>query len=125
MFTRRNWLLRCSILINIAVLLYICSHLMIGNNISGYVIQESTAAALRSNTGASNGVNIVMLQQTGDNTHDRQQQHQQPQELPQDAEPEPVVDNDSNQVIHLNSTHFNFILKITIHKLTGKKIPRD
>lgn len=79
---------------------------MIGNNISGYVIQESTAAALRSNTGASNGVNIVMLQQTGDNTHDRQQQqHQQPQELPQDAEPEPVVDNDSNQVIHLNSAH--------------------
>lgn len=31
MFTRRNWLLRCSILINIAVILYICSHVMIGN----------------------------------------------------------------------------------------------
>lgn len=28
--TRRNWLLRCSILANIAVLLYICSHVMIG-----------------------------------------------------------------------------------------------
>ncbi|XP_054082983.1 beta-1,4-glucuronyltransferase 1 [Zeugodacus cucurbitae] len=31
MFTRRNWLLRCSILINILVILYICSHVMIGN----------------------------------------------------------------------------------------------
>ncbi|XP_052837277.1 beta-1,4-glucuronyltransferase 1 isoform X2 [Drosophila gunungcola] len=30
MFTRRNWLLRCSILINVAVILYIGSQLMIG-----------------------------------------------------------------------------------------------
>lgn len=28
----RNWLLKCSILVNIAVLLYICSHVMVGNN---------------------------------------------------------------------------------------------
>ncbi|XP_036321571.1 beta-1,4-glucuronyltransferase 1 [Rhagoletis pomonella] len=35
MFTRRNWLLRCSILINIVVILYICSHVMIGNG-SGF-----------------------------------------------------------------------------------------
>ncbi|XP_059221203.1 beta-1,4-glucuronyltransferase 1 [Stomoxys calcitrans] len=45
MFTRRNWLLRCSILINIAVILYICSHVMIGNRYtltsgSQFVIQE-------------------------------------------------------------------------------------
>lgn len=44
MITRRNWLLRCSILINIAVLLYICSHVMIGNgNIAlgpTYIVQE-------------------------------------------------------------------------------------
>lgn len=32
MITRRNWLLKCSILANIAVLLYICSHVMVGNN---------------------------------------------------------------------------------------------
>lgn len=109
MLTRRNWLLRCSILINIAVLLYICSHLMIGNsNISlgpAFVIQEDyavksqqqTSALMRSNVGASNLANSM---QTGDNAHDRQQQHQQqPQESPQDAEPEPVVDNDSNQVM--------------------------
>lgn len=48
MITRRNWLLRCSILINIAVLLYICSHVMIGSgNISlgpSYVIQEDYSA---------------------------------------------------------------------------------
>lgn len=32
MVARRNWLLRFSILINIAVLLYICSHMMIGES---------------------------------------------------------------------------------------------
>lgn len=32
MITRRNWLLKCSIFVNIAVLLYICSHVMVGNN---------------------------------------------------------------------------------------------
>lgn len=44
MITRRNWLLRCSILINIAVLLYICSHVMIGSgNMTmgpAFIIQE-------------------------------------------------------------------------------------
>lgn len=47
MITRRNWLLRCSILINIAVLLYICSHVMIGSgNLTlgpAFVIQEDYA----------------------------------------------------------------------------------
>lgn len=47
MITRRNWLLRCSILINIAVLLYICSHVMIGSgNMAlgpSYVIQDDYA----------------------------------------------------------------------------------
>lgn len=47
MITRRNWLLRCSILINIAVLLYICSHVMIGSgNMTlgpAFVIQEDYA----------------------------------------------------------------------------------
>lgn len=32
MITRRNWLLRCSILINVAVFLYICSHMIIGSD---------------------------------------------------------------------------------------------
>lgn len=44
MITRRNWLLRCSILINVAVLLYICSHVIIGNgNVSigpSFVMQD-------------------------------------------------------------------------------------
>lgn len=44
MITRRNWLLKCSILINVAVLLYICSHMMIGSsNIQlgpAFIIQE-------------------------------------------------------------------------------------
>jgi hypothetical protein len=46
MITRRNWLLRCSIFVNVIVLLYICSHVMIGNNNSsnisgsGFLIQQ-------------------------------------------------------------------------------------
>lgn len=32
MITRRNWLLKCSIFANIVVLLYICSHVLVGNN---------------------------------------------------------------------------------------------
>ncbi|SPP86044.1 beta-1,4-glucuronyltransferase 1 [Drosophila guanche] len=45
MFTRRNWLLRCSILINVAVILYIGSQLMIGggNNFANggsFMLQE-------------------------------------------------------------------------------------
>lgn len=45
MFTRRNWLLRCSILINVAVILYIGSQLMIGggNNFTnggGFMLQD-------------------------------------------------------------------------------------
>lgn len=50
MFTRRNWLLRCSILINVAVLLYIGSHVMIGggNNFTsggGFMLQEQQPPA--------------------------------------------------------------------------------
>ncbi|ALC38801.1 CG9171 [Drosophila busckii] len=50
MFSRRNWLLRCSILINVAVLLYIGSHVMIGggNNFTsggGFLLQEQQPAA--------------------------------------------------------------------------------
>ncbi|KAG5684936.1 hypothetical protein PVAND_014144 [Polypedilum vanderplanki] len=37
MITRRNWLLRCSIFANVIVLLYICSHVMIGNNNSNNI----------------------------------------------------------------------------------------
>lgn len=32
MLARRNLLLKCSICVNVVVLLYICSHVMIGNN---------------------------------------------------------------------------------------------
>lgn len=32
MLARRNWLLKCSICVNVIVLLYICSHVMIGSN---------------------------------------------------------------------------------------------
>lgn len=49
MITRRNWLLKCSIFANIVVLLYICSHVLVGNNTninmsssgsSSYLIQQ-------------------------------------------------------------------------------------
>lgn len=36
MITRRNLLLKCSIFVNVAVLLYICSHVMVGNNTNNF-----------------------------------------------------------------------------------------
>lgn len=43
MITRRNWLLKCSILVNIAVLLYICSHVMVGNNTNNFGMSGSAS----------------------------------------------------------------------------------
>lgn len=50
MLARRNWLLKCSILVNILVLLYICSHVMIGTNTNegnspAFVIQQQPMAS--------------------------------------------------------------------------------
>lgn len=75
MITRRNWLLRCSILINVAVLLYICSHLMIGNsNLQlgpAFVIQEDYAvkqppAAMRPHV-AADAAMLQGLDESGSN----------------------------------------------------------
>lgn len=50
MFTRRNWLLRVSIIINVAVILYLGTHVMIGGGSnfstgSAYIIQDETPKA--------------------------------------------------------------------------------
>lgn len=114
MFTRRNWLLRCSILINIAVLLYICSHVMIGSGNFAFVIQEDYAlkspqssALYRTNT-----ANVALMQQSMDNlekqTVQQQQQRHEPQETARDSDPDSQLDNDSNQVSQ--KINFYFIL---------------
>jgi preprotein translocase subunit SecF len=45
MIARRNWLLKCSIFVNIAVLLYICSHVMVGNNTNNFGMSGSGSAS--------------------------------------------------------------------------------
>lgn len=110
MFTRRNWLLRCSILINIAVLLYICSHVMIGSgNLTlgpAYVIQEDYAVKSPQSSAAiirTNAANVALIQQSMDadkQTIQQQQQQHQAQEIARDTYPESQLDNDSNQVRH-------------------------
>lgn len=45
MITRRNWLLKCSILVNVAVLLYICSHVMVGNNTNNFGMSGSGSSS--------------------------------------------------------------------------------
>lgn len=40
MITRRNWLLRCSIMINVAMMLYVCSQMMINNEEAGMYGQQ-------------------------------------------------------------------------------------
>lgn len=89
MLTRRNWLLRCSILINVAVLLYLCSHLLIGGgNFAlgpAYIISDEgmmKAASVGGGQGQSTGGQLQyrthipahLAQQL------RQQQQQQEQE---------------------------------------------
>ncbi|KAH8265038.1 hypothetical protein KR038_004907 [Drosophila bunnanda] len=70
MFTRRNWLLRCSILINVAVILYIGSQLMIGggNNFTnggGFMLQDQqpVQAMLQVNGGMSAAQQVQQQQQ--------------------------------------------------------------
>lgn len=66
MITRRNWLLKCSILVNIAVLLYICSHVMVGNNTNNFGMSSGTGSA------------SFLIQQLSPTTH-QQSTQQQPQ----------------------------------------------
>ncbi|XP_030381132.1 beta-1,4-glucuronyltransferase 1-like isoform X1 [Scaptodrosophila lebanonensis] len=73
MFTRRNWLLRCSILINVGVILYVGSHVMIGggNNFSSggsFLLQEQQPAALQAASQppqpiAKNGNELTQLEE--------------------------------------------------------------
>ncbi|XP_020806976.1 beta-1,4-glucuronyltransferase 1 isoform X1 [Drosophila serrata] len=83
MFTRRNWLLRCSILINVAVILYIGSQLMIGggNNFTnggGFMLQDQQPVQ-------------AMLQVNGALAASQVQQQSQ-------AQQQPTPKNPSNQV---------------------------
>lgn len=52
MITRRNWLLRCSIIINIVVLVYICSQLVYRDN----SLQLPNAAYLQNGAGSGQGL---------------------------------------------------------------------
>lgn len=99
MFKRRNFLLHCSVLMNVAVLLYVCSHLMIGNdNLAlgpAYVIQEDYAvkppqALIRSNSEAS-----VTNEKFVQTKHQQLLQEQQPKYVDPDS---PIESVDSNQV---------------------------
>ncbi|XP_017022035.1 beta-1,4-glucuronyltransferase 1 isoform X1 [Drosophila kikkawai] len=79
MFTRRNWLLRCSILINVAVILYIGSQLMIGggNNFTnggGFMLQDQQPVQ-------------AMLQVNGAMSAAQVQQQSQPQQPPTPKNP--------------------------------------
>lgn len=123
MFTRRNWLLRCSILINIAVLLYICSHVMIGSSNFAFVIQEDYAlkspqssALYRTNT-----ANVALMQQSMDNLEKQttqQQQRNEPQETARDSDPDSQLDNDSNQV----SQKINFYFVFAVYLLSPPRL---
>lgn len=88
MLTRRNWLLRCSILINVAVLLYLCSHLLIGGgNFAlgpAYIISDEgmmKAASVGGGQGQSTGGQLQY--RTHIPAHLAQQLRQQQQEQEQ------------------------------------------
>lgn len=64
MITRRNWLLKCSIFVNIVVLLYICSHVMVGNNTNNFGMSGSGSAS-------------YLIQQMSPTQHQQSTQQQQ------------------------------------------------
>lgn len=92
---------------NVAVLLYVCSHLMIGNdNLTmgpAYVIQDDYAVRppqplIRSNSEAS-----VANEKTVQTKHQQIQEQQQPKYVDPDSPIEPV---DSNQVREFSRRKF-------------------
>lgn len=105
MFKRRNFLLHCSVLMNIAVLLYICSHLMIGSSDNmamgpAFVIQEdygvkaAPAALIRSNGDVTSGEKKAAAA-----VEAAHQQLQSDQQQPKYVDPDGPIDPvDSNQV---------------------------
>lgn len=60
MITRRNWLLRCSIIINIVVLVYICSQLVYRDN--SLQLPPAASAYLLQQNGGGGGVGADRLQ---------------------------------------------------------------
>lgn len=75
MITRRNWLLRCSIFANIIVLLYICSHVMIGNNTTNNLSSGGASFLVQQLSPTSN------QQSTQRSSLSQQQLYQDEQEL--------------------------------------------
>lgn len=69
MITRRNWLLKCSIFANIVVLLYICSHVLVGNNTNNFGV-----------TGTGGSASFLIQQFSP--TSQQSSQQQQPQKTP-------------------------------------------
>lgn len=67
MITRRNWLLKCSIFANVVVLLYICSHVLVGNNTNNFGVSGP-------------GSSSYLIQQFAPTN--QQQSQQQPQKTP-------------------------------------------
>lgn len=95
MITRRNWLLRCSIIINIVVLVYICSQLVYRDN--SLQLPPAASAYLLQQNGGGGGVGADRLQvdQMG-----RKQ-------LSLDSPPPPNNNNNNNNVMSSNSNNIN------------------
>jgi preprotein translocase subunit SecF len=66
MITRRNWLLKCSIFANIVVLLYICSHVLVGSNTNNFGMSSS------------GGSSAFLIQQFSPTSNNLQQQQKTP-----------------------------------------------
>ncbi|XP_043064722.1 beta-1,4-glucuronyltransferase 1 isoform X2 [Drosophila ficusphila] len=81
MFTRRNWLLRCSILINVAVILYIGSQLMIGGgnsftNGGSFLLQDQQPVSILQVNSASSAAQVQQQPPTPKNQNQNPNQNQ-------------------------------------------------
>ncbi|XP_055600367.1 beta-1,4-glucuronyltransferase 1-like [Uranotaenia lowii] len=124
MLTRRNWLLRCSILINVAVLLYLCSHLLIGGgNFAlgpAYIISadtDTTIAAAASGGGYRGHLPAKVAQQL--------RQEERLEELlessQQLAQQQQQQQQSQNQQQH---QHNNVVVKIQENGISVQEVPQ-
>lgn len=104
MFTRRNWRLSCSILANIALMLYICGHLILPSNVllDEYWINQPSRA--RTATPAT----LQRLKASEERNTQERQQH-----FMHDDPDSSTFEQDSNQVQELLLIACPFALMFT------------
>lgn len=126
MLTRRNWLLRCSILINVAVLLYLCSHLLIGGgNFAlgpAYIISDEGMMKAASVGGGGQGQGQSTGGQLQYRTHIPAHLAQQLRQQQQEQEQLMMMQQQQQQQSQSQQGHGSLVLKIQENGISVQEV---